>query len=206
MDPGNAYAYTLCGHEYTYNDDYQRAKKCFETAITLDLRCFSAWWGLGNLCFRQENYQKAIEHFTKAISINPRSPVLYSYLGLSYASAGDYESKCFSLEALRHFDNSEQLDGTDVMNKYQKADVLVKLEQYDLALTELEKLRNLVPKEAPIPLLIGKIYKKKGNIQQAHFYFTLALDLDPKDSQKIKQYIESLHSNRKSDFGDDTDL
>ena len=22
LDPGNAYAYTLCGHEYTYNDDY----------------------------------------------------------------------------------------------------------------------------------------------------------------------------------------
>jgi hypothetical protein len=39
-----------------------------------------------------------------------------------------------------------------------------------------------MPKESPIPMLIGKIYKKKGNIEKAHYYFTLALDLDSKDS------------------------
>jgi hypothetical protein len=32
------------------------------------------------------------------------------------------------LEALKHFENSEMLDNTNVLNKYQKADVLVKLE------------------------------------------------------------------------------
>lgn len=69
-----------------------------------------------------------------------------------------------------------------MLNKYQKADVLVKLEQYDMALNELEKLRSLMPREAPIPMLIGKIYKKKNNIEKAHYYFTLALDLESKDS------------------------
>ena len=68
-----------------------------------------------------------------------------------------------------------------MLNKYQKADVLVKLEQYDMALNELEKLRSLMPREAPIPMLIGKIYKKKNNIEKAHYYFTLALDLESKD-------------------------
>ena len=69
-----------------------------------------------------------------------------------------------------------------MLNKYQKADVLVKLEQYDMALNELEKLRSLMPRKAPIPMLIGKIYKKKNNIEKAHYYFTLALDLESKDS------------------------
>ena len=51
-----------------------------------------------------------------------------------------------------------------------------------MALVELEKLRSLMPKEAPIPMLIGKIYKKKNIIDKAHYYFTLALDLESKDS------------------------
>ena len=51
-----------------------------------------------------------------------------------------------------------------------------------MALSELESLRSLMPKEAPIPMLMGKIYKNKKNIEKAHYYFTLALDLDSKDS------------------------
>jgi hypothetical protein len=45
-------------------------------------------------------------------------------------------------------------------------------------LIELEKLKNIMPKEAPIPMLMGKIYKKKNMIEKAHYYLTLALDLD----------------------------
>ena len=51
-----------------------------------------------------------------------------------------------------------------------------------MALSELEKLRSKMPREAPIPMLIGKIYKKKNNIEKAHYYFTLALDLESKDT------------------------
>jgi anaphase-promoting complex subunit 3 len=100
LDPNNSYAFTLCGHEYAYNDDFIRAKKCFETALTLDIRSYSAWWGLGNLCYKQENYAKAAEHFQKAISINTRCPILYSYLGMTFASNRDYQCKKLKLKRL----------------------------------------------------------------------------------------------------------
>ncbi len=41
---------------------------------------------------------------------------------------------------------------------------MVKLEKYDLALKELEKLQKMMPKESPIPMLMGKVYKKLGNV------------------------------------------
>jgi hypothetical protein len=41
-----------------------------------------------------------------------------------------------------------------------------------VALIELEKVRILMPREAPIPTLMGKIYKKLGKIDKAHFYFS----------------------------------
>ena len=38
---------------------------------------------LGNIFFRQEKYDRAVDHFQKAISINQRNPVLYTYLGVT---------------------------------------------------------------------------------------------------------------------------
>lgn len=44
-------------------------------------------------------------------------------------------------------------------------------------------------------MLLGKIYKKLGKVDKAHYYFSIALDLQSKDAQKIKGFIESLHNN-----------
>lgn len=43
LDPGFAYGYTLCGHEYVAAEDFDRAKACFESAIRLDRRHYNAW-------------------------------------------------------------------------------------------------------------------------------------------------------------------
>ena len=40
----------------------------------------------------------------------------------------------------------------------------MKLEQYDSALNELEKLKIMMPRESPIPILMGTIYKKLGKV------------------------------------------
>ena len=42
------------------------------------------------------------------------------------------------------------------------------LEKYKEALEVLLELNKQVPKEAPIHIVIGKIYKKMGNIELAH--------------------------------------
>lgn len=198
LNPHFSYAHCLCGHEYVYNEDWQKAKKCFDMALTWDFRNYSAWWGLGNIFFKQEKFDKAAENFQRAISINPKNPVLYSYLGMTLACKDNLE------EALANFENSEVLDKNNVLNKFQKANVQVRLGQYDTALKELENLRRSMPRESPIPVLIGKIYKKLGQIDKAHQYFTIALDLENKESQKIKGLIESLHT--QNEFNEDFDI
>ncbi len=53
LNPYNPYAYSLCGHEHVYNEDFPKAKKMFEQAINLDVRHYSAWWGQGNIAYKQ---------------------------------------------------------------------------------------------------------------------------------------------------------
>ncbi len=90
------------------------------------------------------------------------------------------------------------------MNKFQKANVLIALERHEEALNVLLDLMNQVPKEAPIHIVIGKIYKKMGNIDRALHHFTKALDLDPKDTNMVKSLIDKIHSN--NDINDDADI
>src|SRR5690606_22892140 len=132
----------------------------------------------------------------KAVMINPNSAVLYNYLALAYQN-----NKQLKL-ALGHFEMSEKIDNQNPMTKYQKANVLVGLKQYDHALKMLIEMNEMMPKEAPIHILIGKIYKYQKNYSKALYHFNLALEIDPKDSNMAKALIEKLYSdeNIKTDF------
>ena len=101
LNPQNPISYSLCAHEYVYNEDFNKAKKMFETALSYDVRHYSAWWGLGNIAYKQEKYSKASDYFLKAVAINPQNPVVYSFLGMTASANGDYA------QALSYFYKSE---------------------------------------------------------------------------------------------------
>ena len=43
LQPDFAYAYTLSGHEYSANDDFEKAMACYRSAIRIDERHYHAW-------------------------------------------------------------------------------------------------------------------------------------------------------------------
>ncbi|CAD8208591.1 unnamed protein product [Paramecium octaurelia] len=194
-----SYAYTLSGHEFSQNENFQQAKKSYETATSLDQRQYNAWWGQGNMYYKTDKYEDAIKCFIQAIRINPNNPVLPTFLAMSYAAKGEHK------EALKYFEQSERLDPMNGLNKYQKANSLIKLDQYEQALSELQTLSQFIPKEAAIYILMGRILKKLNKIQEAQNCFNMAMSLDMKDQAKIKGLMESL-SNPNSEFNDDFDL
>ena len=108
------------------------------------------------------------------------------------------------MEALQCFEEAEKMDPNNPLNKYQKATVLASMDKFEQALKVLEDLQIYVPKEAPIHIMIGKIYKKLNNTNMAHKHFQQALDLDPKDSNMVKSLIEKIHQD--NDLNEDADL
>ena len=82
--------------------------------------------------------------------------------------------------------------------------MLLTLERYEDSLAVLKELELLVPKEAPVQILIGKINKILGKKDVALRAFNKALDLDQKDTNMVKSLIDKLDQNQ--EMHDESDL
>lgn len=70
-------------------------------------------------------------------------------------------------------------DKKNPLPMYQKANILVSMENFDGALEVLEDLKEYAPRESSVYALMGKIYKRRNMHDQAMLHFGLALDLKP---------------------------
>lgn len=184
-----AYAHTLCGHEYVALEDFENGIKSYQNALQIDGRHYNSWYGLAMIYLRQEKYEFSEHHFRKALEINPRSSVIMSYLGTSLHALKRNE------EALRIMEKAIIADKKNPLPMYQKANILVSMEDFNGALKVLEELKEYAPHESSVYALMGKIYKRRSMYDKAMLHFGLALDLKPSatDVATIKAAIEKLH-------------
>ncbi|XP_076935417.1 cell division cycle protein 27 homolog B-like [Bidens hawaiensis] len=183
------YAHTLCGHEYVALEDFENGIRSYQNALQIDARHYNAWHGLAMIYLRQEKYEFSKHHFQRALNINPRSSVIISYLGTSLHALKRNE------EALAMMDKAIIADKKNPLPMYQKAIILVTMQEFDDALNVLQELKEYAPHESSVYALMGKIYKRCLMYDMAMLHFGLALDLKPSatDVATIKAAIEKLH-------------
>ncbi|KAI0481225.1 hypothetical protein GGR56DRAFT_664514 [Xylariaceae sp. FL0804] len=186
LNPKFAYAFTLQGHEHVSNEEYEKALTAYRQAVAADRRHYNAYYGIGRVYEKLGSYDKAYIHFHSASVINPTNAVLICCIG------NVLEKQRQIVPALQYFSKATELAPHAAQTRYKKARALLALNQLDAAKKELEILKNLAPDEATVHFLLGKLYKSLGDKGQAVRHFTIALNLDPKASQQIKEAIESL--------------
>ncbi|KAF1784084.1 Ankyrin repeat-containing domain [Phytophthora cactorum] len=169
--PSFTYAYTLSGHEYVANEDFEKAVNCYRHAIRTDSRHYNAWY---------EKFEFAEYHFKRALEINPRSSLLHCFLGMVLHATHRYD------EALATLVVAAELQPLNPQARFQRANVLITLQRYEEALEELHVVKNFAPRESSVHFMMGKVAKKLGRIEEAMKYFTLALHFHPKDNNQIK--------------------
>ena len=84
------------------------------------------------------------------------------------------------------------IDPKNPLARFQKAQVLLSMDEYEPALAELTTLVEMAPKEGSVYFVLGRVYKKLGQSSKAMVNLTRALDLSPKDAQQIKAAILNL--------------
>ncbi|EGV60617.1 TPR-like protein [Yamadazyma tenuis ATCC 10573] len=186
FDENFSYAYTLKGHEYFGNDNYEMALENFRISLVIDPRHYNALYGIGMVYINLGDYQKADYHFRRAVSINPINIILICCVGMVLEKMGKKNL------ALRQYELANKLQPLNPLPIFKKAQLLFTMQQFQQSLQLFEVLKDLAPDEASVHFLLGQLYNIQDNKHQAIKEFTIALNLDPKGNYLIREAMESL--------------
>lgn len=187
LDPFFAYAYTLQGHEYSNNDAFDNAKSCFRKALTIEKTHYNALYGLGMCCVKLGKFEEALLFFEKARALNPVNVILNCCCGVALERLQQPE------RALNFYELATELQPNSSLALFKKSQLLLNMGQYSSALHNFERLESLTPDEAHVHFLLGNLYQIVGKKQDAMNQYTIAMNLDPKGSQLIKEAMEKCH-------------
>ncbi|KAK5989123.1 Protein bimA [Cladobotryum mycophilum] len=193
LDPKFAYGFTLQGHEYVTNEEYDKALTAYRQAISADKRHYNAYYGIGRVQQRLGAYDKALTHFQAAHLINPNNAVLVCCIGTAL------EKQKQIIPALRAYSKAVELAPRAASTRYKKARALLAVGQIEEAQKELLILKDLAPDEGTVHFLLATLYRSMNEKQLAVRHFTIALALDPKAGSQIKEAIESFEDDVQMD-------
>ncbi|KDR10586.1 serine/threonine-protein phosphatase 5 isoform X2 [Zootermopsis nevadensis] len=95
-----------------------------------------------NNCFRKQDYNKAIDLYSKAIELNPSVAVYYGNRSIAYL-----KTECFGY-ALNDASKAIELDKTYVKGYYRRAGAHMSLGKFKLALRDYEAVTKAKPNDA----------------------------------------------------------
>jgi tetratricopeptide (TPR) repeat protein len=129
---------------------------------------------LGDLYGRRGELDKAVEHFKKAIELQPNYGDAYHNLANTYGQMGKIEL------AIENYQKALEFNPGLWQSDQNLAAIYFNQEKFDLAAQHQEKAVTLNPQNASLHYNLAVIYQKLGENEKANQEFQKALEIDPK--------------------------
>ena len=143
---------------------------------------------LGIQAIQEENYEKAVELFTKAIEENPDEAIGYINFGNLLASMNEND------RAERFFQKAITLDEHAATAYYSLANLYYNAERFEEAAKLYEKAISNGIEGADAYFMLGKSFEKEGHTKLSLPYLQRAYELAPGDIQIALSYSIALAS------------
>ncbi len=172
------------------------------------------------ILYYQKNFEEAIEHWEKAININPNYIEAYNGCGNAYKNLKQLDKAVESFtkalliepryleaymnlaniliklekfeEAIENFDKVLEIKNDSSEAFQGKAFSLMKLKKYDDAILNFNQSIKVNPNDANVFYNLGATYENLEKWQQAANCFSKAMQLDPKHSKAFKGLLHLL--------------
>lgn len=157
------------------NENYSAAIAAYQQALSIDRNNARLYSGIGYLQFLKGDYQLAVESYRQAIDRDSRNVSFRYGLALSLYNAERYAEAADTYRAITRMAPNNQPDAFLGLGN-----MLLRLEEYDLALNALEEAVRLSPNNAQVYEAIGLLYIEQGRYDDALDPLQQALRLDNK--------------------------
>lgn len=131
--------------------DTPNAETALQKALAMDAENQAILVLAGEVWFRQQNYDKAIALFEKAVAINPSDPRLYNWLGMCHRRLKQ------GAKALEHYKKALIMDPDDFNLHYNLGRVHYLLKDYANARKSYEEALRLHPDLAEAKEALGQL-------------------------------------------------
>ena len=147
---------------------------------------YLAHYSMGLIYKSLKDHNKAMEHFLKAVALEPRYPPAYTYLGILKLEQGENgKALDYFLKALAHEVNSQQ-------ERNYAGLVLLRQNKLEDAISQFQKSLKANPDDQPYILThLGAAYKRKGEMENALKCFKKVLSINHKHVPARLHLIES---------------
>jgi Flp pilus assembly protein TadD len=152
-----------------------------ESLWTHTLACTSdnsiGHYNLGNALFQKGNVDEAIEHFQRALQINPDYMEAHYNLGCALIQKGNVD------EAITHFQKALQIKPNGAEVHINLGCALLQKGNMDEAITHFQKALQIEPDSAEAHINLGNALLTKGRMDEAIVQYQKALQIEPDNTE-----------------------
>eukprot|EP01016_Furgasonia_blochmanni_P010461 TRINITY_DN1443_c0_g1_i1.p1 TRINITY_DN1443_c0_g1~~TRINITY_DN1443_c0_g1_i1.p1 ORF type:complete len:547 (+),score=117.73 TRINITY_DN1443_c0_g1_i1:65-1705(+) len=181
-----------------YQGNAEHAKKLFVEGMRVDPDHNKCRIGLknlkrgeelkekGNAAFKEGNAQDAVQFYSEALEVDPNNRCVNSVLYANRAAA--YGKMGKNKEALSDLDKSIELNESYTKAYLRRADIKIKLGDFDDAIRDYEKVRQLEPSTPNLNQMIREAQKQAKMAARKDYYKILEVEKTATPDEIKKAY------------------
>jgi len=179
IDLNNSHAYFWKGIAFKENKFKGKAEEMFFKTVEVDNNYYNAYMQLGEL-FEEKDEKNAIQFYDNALRINPRSDEAI------YAKGRIYQKQSKFKDAYAAYSQASIENPGHKFAAFGKAFIDIKFENYESAISTLDKILNLAPDYSNAFTLRGYAFEQSNDRKSAIADYKKALEINPQDSTAQK--------------------
>ena len=170
---------------------WQSSVTLFERALAVTKNNFVAHNNLGHYRLNEGRLTDAIDHFTKAVEINPKFELAYLNLGVALSRQGKID------EAIRSYTRALQVKPDYVVAYNNLGNALYRQGKYQKAISNYLQAMQIDPNYEEAYNGIGAVLIRLGEIEKAVVFFKKALQINPDNTNAQNNLNSTLAATKK---------
>jgi Flp pilus assembly protein TadD len=168
------------GLDYVLLNDYVDADKWVSQSLLWNDKNFETWYSLGRIRYTENRFQDALNCFSKALELAPKTVKAENNLGLAYEGLNRTDDAVVAYRrAIDWQENAEHPSEQPLLNLGR---VLVDRGQFEEALALLTRAVAISPRDPEIRKQLGRAYLRQGRLHDAQMELEQAVGLSPESA------------------------